>query len=74
MAEGNQHLVPDPIGAAVKPTGSGRQSSVHSTEDQANDRGREISGNDRAGLLILKSDGYILLRDDLGLDQFPPTG
>ena len=74
MAEGNQSLVPDPIGSAVKPTGSGRQSSVHSTEDQAIDRAREISGNDRAGLLILRSDGYIRLRDDLGLGPFPPIG
>src|ERR1700736_6755323 len=44
MAKGrNQHVVPRDGGWAVKPEGGQRASSIHGTQREAIDRGREVS-------------------------------
>ena len=70
----NQHVVPHPEGWAVKPTGGQRPSSVHDTQKQAIDRGREIARKQGVELLIHRKDGRIRERDSHGHDPFPPPG
>lgn len=73
MPKRNQHVVPHPAGWAVKPEG-GRASSVHSTQRDAIDRGREVARNQGTELLIHGRDGRIRERDSHGDDPYPPKG
>ena len=70
----NQHVVPHPEGWAVKPAGGQGPSSVHDTQKQAIDRGREIARKQGVELLIHRKDGRIRERDSHGHDPFPPPG
>ena len=70
----NQHVVPHPEGWAVKPAGGQRPSSVHDTQKQAIDRGREIARKQGVELLIHRKDGRIRERDSHGNDPLPPPG
>lgn len=74
MAKRNQHVVPHPDGWAVKPEGGKRASSVHDTQQEAIDRGREIACNQETELIIHGSDGRIRARDSHGNEPFPPRG
>lgn len=73
MSKRNQHVVPHPGGWAVKPEG-GRASSVHPTQQDAIDRGREVARNQGSELLIHGRDGRIRERDSHGHDPYPPKG
>ena len=68
----DQHVVPHDDGWAVKPAGGRRASSVHDTQQEAIDRGREISQNQNSELFIHGRDGRIRARDSHGHDPFPP--
>lgn len=70
----NQHIVPHPDGWAVKPEGGERASSVHPTQADAIDRGREVAQNQGTELLIHGRDGRIRERDSHGRDPHPPNG
>lgn len=70
----NQHVVPHKDGWAVKPAGGEKPSSVHDTQRDAIDRGREVSRNQGSELLIHGRDGQIRERDSHGRDKFPPKG
>jgi len=72
MTKHNQHVVPHPDGWAVKPAGGSRPSSVHETQQQAIDRGRDIARNQGTELLIHGRDGRIRERDSHGHDPCPP--
>ena len=74
MAERNQHVVPHDRGWAVTPAGSGRASSVHGTQREAIDRGREIARNQATELLIHGRNGRIRERASHGHDPFRPPG
>ena len=74
MTKRNQHVVPHSQGWAVKPEGGERPSSVHDTQQQAIDRGREIARNQGLELFIHGRDGRIRERDSHGGDPFPPPG
>jgi len=74
MSKRNQHIVPHPGGWAVKPEGGDRASSVHPTQQDAIDRGRELARNQGAELLIHGRDGRIRERDSHGHDPNPPKG
>ena len=50
MTKRNQHIVPHPDGWAVKPAGGEKASSVHSTQRDAIDRGREVAHNQKTEL------------------------
>ena len=70
----NQHVVPHSGGWAVKPEGGEKPSSVHPTQKEAIDRGREIARNQSSEVIIHRPDGRIRDRDSHGNDPFPPRG
>ena len=74
MAKRSQHVVPHDRGWAVKPAGGERASSVHDTQREAIDRGREIARNQGTELFIHGRNGRIRERDSHGNDPYPPQG
>ena len=74
MTKRNQHVVPHKDGWAVRSAGSQRASSVHRTQREAIDTGRDIARNQRTELFIHGRDGRIRERDSHGNDPFPPKG
>ncbi|WP_131469738.1 DUF2188 domain-containing protein, partial [Xanthomonas citri] len=59
MAGKNQHVVPHQDGWAVKGEGNGRATSVHDTQQEAIDAGREIARNQQSELVIHRPNGQI---------------
>lgn len=70
----NVHIVPHPSGWAVKIEGNDRASSVHRTQEQAIDVGRDRARRDETEILIHGENGRIRERDSYGNDDFPPPG
>ena len=58
-------------GWAVKPEGGQRASSIHGTQREAIDRGREVSRNQHSELFVHGPDGRIRERDS---HDHEPTG
>ncbi|NKC11721.1 MAG: DUF2188 domain-containing protein [Gammaproteobacteria bacterium] len=58
MTKRNQHVVPHADGWAVKPVGGERATSVHRTQKEAIDRGREIARNQGSELLVHGNDPF----------------
>ena len=74
MSKRNQHIVPHEDGWAVKGAGSSRASSVHRTQMEAIDAGRQVAQNQKTELFIHGRDGKIRERDSHGNDPYPPKG
>ena len=74
MAKRNQHVVPHEDGWAVKSAGGQRASSVHRTQEEAIEKGREMAQNQKTELFIHGRDGRIRARTSYGNDPFPPRG
>lgn len=74
MSKRNQHVVPHEHGWAVRGAGSQKASSVHRTQREAIDAGREIARNQNTELFVHGRDGRIRERDSHGNDPFPPKG
>jgi uncharacterized protein YdaT len=74
MTQKNQHVVPHSEGWAIKSEGASKASSVHRTQKEAIDRGREVARNQSSELLIHGKDGRIRERDSHGKDSHPPQG
>ncbi len=74
MSKRNQHVVPHDDGWAVRGADSQRATSIHRTQQDAIDAGREIARNQGSELFIHGRDGRIRDRDSHGNDPFPPTG
>ena len=74
MPKKNQHVVSHQNGWAVKSEGASKASSVHSTQKEAIDRGREVAKNQKSELLVHGRNGRIRARDSHGNDPFPPKG
>ncbi len=74
MPNRNQHVVPHPNGWAVKPAGGQRASSVHQTQQEAIDKGRQIAQNQGSELLIHGQNGQIREKNSYGKDPHPPKG
>jgi hypothetical protein len=70
----NQHVVPAGNRWGVRGEGNERLTSVHDTQREAIDAGREIARNQRSELLIHGEDGRIRERDSHGHDPYPPKG
>ena len=70
----NQHVVPRQDGWAVRGAGNQRATSVHRTQAEAIDAGRQIARNQGSELLIHGRNGRIRERDSHGNDPFPPQG
>jgi hypothetical protein len=74
MAKRNPHVVPrgDIGGWAVQREGARRASSLHPTQADAIDAGRQLAQNEHLELFIHGRDGRIRDRDSYGSDPFPP--
>ena len=70
----NQHITPRPGGWAVQSAGRARATSLHKTQAEAIQRGREIARNQGTELLVHGRNGQIRERDSYGHDPFPPAG
>ena len=70
----NQHVVPHPDGWAVKGAGNQRATSVHETQAEAMEAGREIAINNSSELFIHNQQGRIRERNSYGSDPYPPPG
>ena len=70
----NVHIVPHSDGWAVKIEGNDRATSVHDTQQQAIDAGRDRARREESELLIHGRNGRIRDRDSYGGDDFPPPG
>jgi hypothetical protein len=70
----NQHVVPHGDDWAVKGAGNSKATSVHSTQQEAIDRGRSIAQNQKSELLIHGENGRIREKNSYGNDPYPPKG
>ncbi len=74
MSNKNQHVVPHKDGWAVKGEGNQKATSIHNTQQQAIEAGRNIAQNQQSELLVHGRNGQIRERDSFGHDPFPPKG
>lgn len=74
MSKKNQHIVPHGDDWAVRGAGNKRVTSVHRTQREAIDRGKEIAQNQEAELLIHGENGRIREKNSYGEDPYPPKG
>ena len=74
MPKKNQHVVPHSDRWAVKGEGNQRATSVHETQREAIDAGRDIAMNNRSELFIHNRQGRIRDRNSYGNDPYPPKG
>ena len=74
MSKPRQHV--DPAGGqwGVGREGSNRLTSIHPTQGEAIDAGREIARNQQTELVIHRPDGTIREGYSYGNDPFPPEG
>jgi hypothetical protein len=74
MTGKNQWVVQRENGWAVRGEGNNRDTSHHSTQQEAIDAGRGIAQNQGSELLIQNRHGQIRERNSYGDDPFPPKG
>jgi hypothetical protein len=74
MSKKNQHVVKRDEGWAVRGEGNSRDTSHHSTQEQARQAARDIAQNQKSEVLIHGRDGRIRDKDSYGNDPFPPRG
>jgi len=74
MVGKNQHVVQRDNGWAVRGEGNSRDTSHHSTQEEAATAAREIARNQKSEALIHGRNGLIRERDSYGNDPFPPKG
>ncbi|MCY8696404.1 DUF2188 domain-containing protein [Bacillus vallismortis] len=71
----NQHITPRPDGKwQVKGAGNDRATSIHSTQKEAIEAGRNIARKQKSELLIHDKNGRIRQKDSYGNDPYPPKG
>lgn len=74
MKKPRQHIVPRPEGWAVIKSNGSRASSLHDTQKQAIEAGRELARKQETELLIHGCNGQIREKNSYGNDPFPPKG
>ncbi len=67
----NQHVVPHGDEWPVKGEGNSKATSIHDTQKEAINAGREIARNQKSELVIHRPDGTIRDKDSYGND--PPS-
>jgi len=72
MSKKDYHVVPHPEGWAVKRECAQRASSLHDTQQEAIQQGRQYAQNKRTELVIHRRDGTIRDSDSYGNDPIPP--
>jgi len=70
----NQHVVQREDGWAVRGENNTRDTSLHSTQQQAFDAARQIAKNQSSEVFIHGKDGKIRERNTYGQDPHPPKG
>lgn len=69
----NQHVVPrGEHGWAVLGAGNSRDTSHHSTQEEARLAAREIAMNQKSEVLVHGGNGQIRQKNSYGNDPFPP--
>jgi hypothetical protein len=68
------HVVPRGDQWIVEREGGQRASSLHDTQRQAEQAGRETARNEHTEFLLHGRDGQIKERDSYGNDPYPPKG
>lgn len=71
MPTHNQHVVPHEGKWAVKEEGSAKPTSIHATQQEAIDRGREIAHRLGSMLIIHEAHGRIEHRESIAAAQVP---
>jgi len=76
MTNKSTHVVPNKEkgGWDIKQSGGKRSSGYFDTKQDAVDRARQISKNQKTELVIHNRDGKISRKDSHGNDPFPPKG
>jgi hypothetical protein len=72
MSKPRQHVVPAGDQWGVRREGSERLTSIHPTQGEAIEAGREIARNQQTELVIHRPDGTIRDSDSYGNDPMPP--
>lgn len=72
MTKKDYHVVPQGEGWAVKREGAERASSLHSTQGDAIDAGKQLAKSNRTELVIHRPNGQIRDSDSYGNDPNPP--
>lgn len=72
MSGKSQHVVKRPDGWAVRGEGNKRDTSRHTTQEQAARAAREIAKNQGSEVVIHGVDGRIRDKDSYGNDPCPP--
>lgn len=74
MSKKNIHIVPHGDAWAVRSEGAGRAGSLHNTQRDAINRGRDQARRTEVELVIHRPDGRIRDKDSYGNDPYPPKG
>lgn len=74
MSKKHYHVTPRGDGWAVQGTGNERASSLHSTQSEAIDAGRQLAQQAQSELRIHRPDGRIREGWSYGNDPHPPKG
>lgn len=74
MSKRNQHVVPRENGWAILGAGAQRDTQVFDRKQDAVDRAREISQNQKSELVVHGQNGQIQYKDSHSNDTFPPKG
>lgn len=73
MARGkNQHVVKHPDGWAVKGAGNSKATKVTNTQNEANERAKQIARNQKSDTKVHGRDGKIRAGNSYGNDPHPP--
>ena len=70
----NQHVVLKGNQWGVKGEGNSKCSSLHDTQKEAIDAGRDIARNQQSELVIQGTNGRIREKNSYGNDPYPPEG
>jgi hypothetical protein len=68
------HVTPREDGWAVMREGNARASSVHLTQKEAEQKGRQTARKDKTEFYLHNKQGQIRERDSYGNDPYPPKG
>jgi hypothetical protein len=68
------HVTPRDDGWAVVREGNDRASSVHRTQKEAEQKGRQTARNDKTEFFLHNKQGQVRERDSYGPDPYPPKG
>lgn len=74
MGKKNQHVVPRGDAWAVRGAGNSKDTSVHSTQSQAEHAARKIAINQKSEVVIHRPNGQIRDKNSYGPDPYPPKG